>query len=219
MNHTVFLAGCPDAVQSIFIDSAVSAGNQVMATSSVEKKAADAKTVIWSRSSPISARTVLLQAQNTFEVPGQTVLYFDAADYAATYSSFSLETISRGTDDMILGYTYLVNEAVTRMQAADDCFLIFYLHADPEREYGMMTSIAQAAFASLAEKTAEQYAGKNFGVVLVRSEEPASAEFADWLFQFVRNENNQKAAKNPKHAVHWIKPLSRNNNPLTLLKR
>lgn len=219
MNQTVLLTGCPDAVQSIFIDAAVGAGNQIMTTGSADKKTSDAKTVTWTRSSPISARTVLLQAQNTFDVPGQTVLFFDAADYAATFSAFSLETITRGTDEMILGYHYLVNEAINRMQAGNDALLVFYLQSDSEREYGMMTAVAEAAFTALAEKTAELFAGKNFGVVLVKAEQAVSGETAQWLFQYLRSDAVQKNARNPKHAVHWVKPLSKTPGVLSLLNR
>jgi len=209
MNQTVLLAGCPDAVQSLFIDSAISTGNQVITTGGAEKKSNDARTITWTRSSPISARTVLLQAQNTFGIPGQTILYFDAAEYAAAFSAYSLETITRGTDEMILGFQYLVYEAISRIEAAHDATLVFYLQSDPEREYGMLTSAAEAAFTALAEKTAELYAGKNFGVLLVRGEEPVSSEAAGWLFQYLQNPTNQKNSKNPKHASHWVKPLAK----------
>ncbi len=224
MNKTVLLAGCPDAVQSLFIDSANATGNQIVTTSSsdkkaMEKKSTEARTIIWTRSSPISARTVLLQAQNTFDIPGQTVLFFDAADFAATFSAYSLETISRGTDEMILGYQYLVNEAINRMQAEDDANLVFYLQSDPEREYGMMTAVGEAAFTALAQKTAELYAGKNFGVVLVKAEEPVSAEAAEWLFQYMQNPAVQKNAKNTRHAAHWVKPLSKVSGGLGFLNR
>ncbi len=219
MNQTVLLTGCSDAVQSFFIDSAVAAGNQIMTTAAADKKSNDVKTVSWTRSSPISARTVLLQAQNTFGIPAQTILFFDAADYASAFSSYTLETITRGTDEMILGYQYLVNEAISRIQAGHDANLVFYLQSDAEREHGMMTAVAEAAFTALAEKTAELYAGKNFGVVLVKAEQPLNGDAAQWLFQYLQNDAVQKNARNPKHASHWIKPLSKVPGVLSLLNR
>jgi len=219
MNQTVLLTGCPESVQSMFIDSAVASGNQIMTTGAAEKKTSDAKMVSWTRSSPISARTVLLQAQNAMGIPGQVILYFDAAEYAAAFSAYSLETITRGTDEMILGYQYLVNEAVNRIQSGHDANLVFYLQNESDREYGIMTAVAEAAFAALAEKTAELYAGKNFGVVLVKADQPVNTESTQWLFQYLQNDAVQKNARNPKHAAHWIKPLSKVPGVLSLLTR
>ncbi len=160
----------------------------------------------WNPASPISARSLILQAENTFETIGTVILPFDADSYEDYYSKLSVETISKGVDNMVLGYFYIVSELLARFEKYGEGNLVFFYNDTAEKEKGMLASSAAASFCAFAKKTAMIYAGKPMGIILVKSETNSFQESSDWLFQYLMQPGAQKASLNAKYASHWLKP-------------
>ncbi len=209
MTQTVLLAGCPASSNNIFLDAAQAAGNKVFSaitTDTANPASQENMGISWNRASPISSRALILQAENAFDKIGQAVLFFDTTVYNSYFSNYTLESVSRGIDEMLLGYLYLTNELLPRLSQAEEGQLVFYVYEPAQAENSVLVTAAQAAFCAFAEKIAGQYAGKNLGVTLVKSETEASAENASWLFNYLQLPQARKVQSSPKHAAHWLKP-------------
>lgn len=206
MNNTVLIAGGFSPINTYLAEAAERTDNKVLtADSSHSKNSA----FTWNPASPISARSLILQAENTFETIGTVILPFDADSYEDYYSKLSVETISKGVDNMFLGYFYIVSELIARFEKYGQGNLVFFYNDNSEKEKGILASSAAASFCALAKKTASLYAGKPMGVILVKNESNEFQEAADWLFQYLVQAGAQKASLNSKHASHWLKPGSK----------
>lgn len=204
MSNSVFLAGSTADTMACFVDAAKQAGNKVF-TADTENEQAVA--VIWNKASPISARTLLLQAVTAYGEIDRAVLFFDAADFNAKYDKLTVENISRGMDDMIAGFQYMTTEFAGRYaQKADKegCWLTFVL-CSSTGETGILTAAAEAAFQAFAEKTAETYADGSFKITLVRCDSATKKETASWLTSYWDLPAAEKAASQAKTACHWVK--------------
>ena len=216
MNNTVLIAGGVSPVNTYLAEAAERTDNKVLSADSSHSKGS---AFSWNPASPISARSLILQAENTFESIGTVILPFDADSYEDYYSKLSVETISKGTDNMILGYFYIVSEIIARFEKYGEGNLVFFYNDDPNKEKGILASAGAAAFCALAKKTAQLHAGKPTGIILVKSESNAFQEAADWLFQYITQPGAQKAALNAKYASHWLKPGSKPPVMISFLSR
>ena len=206
MNNTVLIAGGVSPINTYLADAAEKTDNKVLTADSSHAKGS---AFSWNPASPISARSLILQAENTFESIGTVILPFDTDAYEDYYSKLSVESISKGIDNMVLGYFYVVSEIIARFEKYGEGNLVFFYSDDPNKEKGILSAAAASAFCTLAKKTAMLYAGKPAGIILVKSETNVSQEAADWLFQYLLQPGAQKAAVNAKYASHWLKPGSK----------
>lgn len=203
MSTTVFLAGSTADDMACFTDAAKQAGNKVFMA---DTENAQSGAVVWNKASPISARTILLQAVAAGGEIGRAVLLFDADAFDRLYGELTVENISRGMDDMIAGYQYLTEEFVARYAQADGegCWLTYVLCSSTEKT-GALTAAAEAAFQAFAEKTAEAFAGANLKFTLVRCDSASKTETASWLNSYWELSGAEKAASQAKTASHWVK--------------
>lgn len=216
MNQTVLIAGGVSPINTYIAGAAESAGCKVLTADCSRTKGSSFS---WNPASPISARSIVLQAENTFETIGTAIIPFDADAFEDSFSKFCPETISKGVDSMILGYMYMVSELLSRFEKYGEGNMVFFYNSTSGKEKGIITSAAAAAFCNLAEKTAALYAGKPAGIVLVKNETEPTQESADWLFQYLGQSGVQKAAVSAKHAAHWVKPGSKPPVMLPFLSR
>lgn len=203
MNTTVFLAGSTADNMACFADAAERAGNKVF---TADTENAQAGAVAWNKASPISARTVLLQAVAANGEVGRAVLLFDTDAFDAAYGDFTVENISRGMDDMIAGFQYMTEEFVARyaQNGGEGCWLTYVLCSSTEKT-GALTAAAEAAFQAFAEKSAEAYACGSLKFTLVRCDSTNKTETASWLNEYWDLPAAEKAAAQAKTAGHWVK--------------
>ncbi|MCR4938698.1 MAG: hypothetical protein K5930_01155 [Treponemataceae bacterium] len=206
MNNTVLIVGGSSPINTSLAEAGERTDNKVLCADSSRSKNSS---FAWNPPSPISARSLILQAENTFETIGTVLLPFDADSYEDYYAKLSVETISKGVDNMFLGYFYIVSELLTRFEKYGEGNLVFFYNDDPGKDKGILTSSAAASFCALAKKTATLHAGKPMGIVLVKSETNSFQESSDWLFQYLMQPGAQKASLNAKYASHWLKPGSK----------
>ena len=159
-----------------------------------EEKAQEAKTgmctIEWNRSSPLSARSLVLQTTTIFGGMDEAVLYFDEEQYAAKAEKMDSEEIVRGCDEMIAGYQYLTLEILNSFQKRDTSEgkgrLVFLMKKTPDRidvlknpsvKNGLspiaspLVAAGAAAFASFAENIAAVCSDSIFvDVLLIRGE-------------------------------------------------
>ncbi|MBR5932384.1 MAG: hypothetical protein IK002_00200 [Treponema sp.] len=202
MEKTILIAGkdIPDGLD--FADGALMTGRNVVATVSDKtnaKQAADGETVtvLWNKTSPVSARALVLECENYFKRLDEAVLYFDEAYFAEKFSGMNLETCSQVIDETVIGFQYLVQEILSRFEkrfsfeyVQDEKIkpakLVFVLKSSPSEAdiiknssarntstnlAGPFVAAAASAFASFAENIAAVYGGRDYvSVVLVKGD-------------------------------------------------
>ncbi len=145
----------------------------------------------WKRSSPLSARTVLLDVSNLFSGPDAAVVLFDATALSAPLSA--AESPSVIIDSLVTGYAHLARELCAAFDRRGGGRLVFVLTrgtsargpAFEPGSAGLAVSLAEAAFSRLAEDTARWVAARGsrgFTCLLV-SRGPAVTDerFVPWL--------------------------------------
>lgn len=157
-----------------------------------EEKAQEAKTgmctIEWNRSSPLSARSLVLQTTTIFGSMDEAVLFFDEELYASRAEKMDSEEIVRGCDEMIAGYQYLTLEILNTFQKRETSEgkgrLVFLLKETPDRidvlknpsvKNGLspiaspLVASGAASFASFAENIAAVCSDSIFvDVILIR---------------------------------------------------
>ena len=171
----------------------------------------------WNRASPISARSSILQMKNILGEVHKAFVVYNSSDYMR-FNSFDVETISKGFDSMILGFSYFASEISKVFYDQGFGELIFVVLEDEEREKSILENVGLAAFSSLAESFASKKASKQLEISLVRGAEEVFENNMEWLSSYLNNANSKKAASMPKHANKWIKVGSKTPVILPFIK-
>ncbi len=217
MTKTILIAGknLPDGAD--FIEGAqVKMRNVAAAASKGAKPAASPNTSAfeWTRTSPISARSLVLDAETEFGKIDEAVLYFDESYYAGKFNLLTPQECSESIDEMILGYQYLALEILSRFEkkysmasgleeekaaAPKLAFLIKScssecdvnkngsLRASTPMAAGPFVAAASAAFMAFAENIAAIYGGREYVTVLL-----------------AHGDQNIEAAKRDRSLSEWI---------------
>ena len=190
--------------------------------------------VEWSKSSPISARTVVLEAEAAFGRIDEAVLYFDEEWFARQGSSVSGEECVRGCDELILPYQCLVMELLCRFErkyaAALPGKLVFLIKETPSVADSLrapavrngvgaiaspVVASAAAAFMTFAENIAALYGDKEFvNIFLMRGNvtSPVAAndsECGRWLAEYLDESESSRLQLDAKKSLVWIKAGAR----------
>ena len=200
MSKTILIAGkdLPDGTD--FVDGAEVKMRQVAVTAIKGAKPATSPNITafeWQRTSPIRARTLILDAETAFKKIDEAVLYFDEGYYATRFNLLTPQECSQSCDEMILGYQYLALEILSRFEKkysmsagleekAPPPKLVFLiknslsecdvgkngaLRANVPIASGPLVSAAAAAFQAFAENIAAIYGAREYvSVILARGD-------------------------------------------------
>lgn len=200
-----------------------------------EEKAQEAKsgicTIEWNKSSPLSARSLVLQTSSIFGRMDEAVLYFDEEWYASKAEKMDSEEIVRGCDEMIAGYQYLALEVLNsfkRRDTEDGPGTLVFLLKDTPNQLDVLYNPAQknglspiaspvvasgaASFAAFAENLAAVCQDSIFvNVVLIRGDSNMEGfrrddETGRWLCSYLDSEEGSPKAPENRTKVKWIRP-------------
>lgn len=205
--------------------------------SSESRKAA---TIIWNKASSLSARSVILQTETTFDKLDETVLYFDKEMYAGLAQKMDPSECSRTADELILGFEYIALEVLARYEKKRSGDtpgkLVFLIEECPDMKDAVRSPVlrsgtksiaspliasAASAFISFAENIAAAYGDAPFvNIVLVRGEK--NGEFAKddslakWLASYLDSVDELKHKLNAKKSIQWVKPGAKSAGSFSL---
>lgn len=208
---------------------------------SIEAKAGIC-TIEWNRSSPLSARSFVLEAESIYGRIDEAVLLFDEEWFASSAEKMDAEEIARVSDYMTVGFQYLALELISKFERANSveqpATLVFMLKEGPctldvmkvpALKTGVnaiaspLVAAAAASFASFAENIAALYADSRFvNILLVRSDPDCDVSGHDdqlsrWLCSYM-DELCEK--RNVRHSVQWIKSGAKFvQSPFSLFRR
>ena len=158
----------------------------------------------WNRASPISARSNILQVKNLFDEIHKVVIIYDSSEYMR-FNSFDVESISKGIDSTILGFSYFTSEIMKLYSEQGFGDFVYVILDDEEREKSIIENMGLSAFNSLAESVANKKATKQNGIFLIKGGLEDLENNLIWFFSYLSNSNSKKVAGSPKHANKWIK--------------
>lgn len=191
--------------------------------------------VEWNRSSPVSARSFVLQAESACEQIDEAVLYFDEELFASHSGTLNSEECLRTSDSMVLCYQYLTMVLLERFErkrsVENPGSIVFVLrksyscadmNRNPSLRNGMHTfaspvvAAAAASFEAFAENIAAVYGELDYvNIVLVKvdSDDSSSDEsVGQWIGEY--NDALYPSLKaQTKKTVQWLKPGSKVAKP------
>ncbi|MFI3257108.1 MAG: hypothetical protein R3Y36_02290 [Spirochaetales bacterium] len=223
MEKTVLIAGMEYPFCETFVNYAVQNGHNAMVTllpnsQDVQRPVAPIAGFAWNRSSPISARSLVLETENTFGNLDYAFIVFDTVLYTKEFEKMNTELISRATDTLFSGYMYLCSELLEKFIKKGKGNLCFILKKHLSLIDGAKSKLrsdtlfssplvmsGEAAFQSFAEGIAVQYASSPVGVYLIESSKNLNeaSDFNPWLYQYLEAAST-KPVVNPKNASKWI---------------
>ena len=181
----------------------------------------DSKT-LWNRNSPISARSIIINAENSFEKIDAGVIFFETSTYSQIFTNSELQDYNRVCDELILGYQFLTLEFLRRFEKKQHGKLFFVLQpvqtqADflrlSTREQiaspsyiSTIISTAQQAFLTFAENIAAANYKENGCPIYLIETSPNTSEqqILEWISSKIEEPN--PVYKNSKQAVTWQSP-------------
>lgn len=201
-----------------------------------EAKAQEAKsgicTIEWNKSSPLSARSLVLQTATIFGRMDESVLYFDEEWFASKAEKMDSEEIVRGCDEMIAGYQYLALEVLNAFQRRETSEgkgrLVFLLKETPDRidvlknpsvKDGLspiaspLVAAGAAAFASFAENMAAVCSDSIFvDVIIARGDSSMEGfrrddETGRWVASFLDSYVSPDSSE--RNGVAWVSPVEK----------
>lgn len=226
----------PDS--AAFVNAALANGFSAAVSISEHNKdelpAEPVKAAVWQRSSSLSARSFVLEAQTSLPALTHAVLIFDTALYAKTGGAFTGETqaLAQGIDSLISSYMYITHELIDRFKklgAGTLCFV--YKPHSGKAEYARLgarlketlnpasplISAAAEAFKSFAENTAASLAASPIQFLLIEyASSPGSEgerETAEYLFSLpemrdtgISEKSGKISVSKNEKAVRWQHP-------------
>ncbi len=234
MEKTYLIAGKEYPFCEDFANYIVNSGNKVMVTVLDNDAAANPEaSTVWNRSSPISARSLVLETETTLGDIDTSFLIFDTSLYVNDFEKMTIEVISRALDSLFAGYMYVTLELLERISKKGSGNICFILkkHSSLQEAIktqkrtdtlpaGPLVDAAASAFRSFAEGIAVKYASAPIGIQLVECLNgiDESTELYPWLLSFVESAS-KKPVVEAKLAGKWLQPGAKANSGWQLFKR
>lgn len=169
----------------------------------------------WSRNSPLSARSVILQAENACGAFQEAVIIFDTNWYSGDFEELTPSVCSKAIDTMITSYTHLVGEIVARFKKKGSGTIIFVLkkatgdeaNGGFSKPVGVLPGMAEGAFRGLAESMATTFGqDESMKIVLAKADYGTTDnQFASWLFEVLDAPNSILGKYDAKKGPQWFK--------------
>ena len=180
----------------------------------------------WNRSSAISSRALIINAEAKIPPVNEFIVYFDSYYYASKFNQDRPEEISLAIDTMITSYQLFINELLFRLeQKKDDAIITFLVRTEPskadilknakktpnQRGTSNVVNAAQSAFISFAENIATLVNDKAYLSVLLAQCNAQNElyddekKLAEWVCQSMDAINGQKNHQSVKQALSWVK--------------
>ena len=215
MSKTILIAGkdLPDGAE--FVEGAEVKMRKIAVTAAKGAKPAATANIAafeWLRTSPINARTLVLNAETEYERIDEAVLYFDENYYSTKFNLLTPQECSQSADEMILGYQYLALELLGRFEKKYSMSAGMEENKPPKLTFlikkscseceaaknsalrsttpiasGPLVSAAAAAFQAFAENIAAIYGAREYVTVLL-----------------ARGDNSNETASRDRVLSEWI---------------
>lgn len=180
----------------------------------------------WNKSSAISSRSLLIQAETKLHELNEYLIYFDSYYFSTKFELDRTEYISSVVDSLISSYQFFINELISRLEQKKEQSIIVFLVKTYPSKYEMLhngnkgvnihptsniVNAAQQAFISLAENTSTLVGDRPYLSVLLSRCDYTNELFsnekqiANWVAQGIDAIKGMKNHQTQKQAETWVK--------------
>ena len=202
------LAGTDRKLLAELTEEALAAGNRVAVTNQASSEAEGEPEALkgkqslhyiaWNPRSPLSARTVITEAQNVLGVIDEALVVFSADTGRKEFHEMSFADLEKTVDDSIKGFFFLVKEIFAAMQRQKKGALCFAHHDGGVEVLPPGQAAASAAFRAFASSLFAQYQSEAFSLYGYYSSAVETRDFARFLSGLI-------GMRTEKTSRRWIK--------------
>ncbi len=162
---------------------------------------------IWNRTSPVSAKNLIIKAETVTGQLDEAIVIFDPNTVAQNYQGLEIETFSKADDDLIRGYFYAVSELLSRFLKKNHGHIIFIKKKiSDNNSQNIPLQVALAAFNSLAENIANQFGTLVVPqITLIEAADETDDYIAQWLYPYLDATLEASTATRKRKLPRWIK--------------
>lgn len=217
MEKTVLIAGKDFSDAKSFIDGFKDGGRGVVASGM--------ENILWNKSSPISARTFVMQGANETDGELEAVLYFDESFVGSKFINTDIQTCTQVFYEYLLSFQYLTIELLRHFESNTGKIAFIYSpYPKSVVKMNPLVKTAGTAFLTFAEGMGEKIVlNENIKSVYVKVDKDDSQYESDtalslWLTQYFDELAESKKKPDAKHPVSWIKPGSKPSSGFRLFR-
>ena len=156
-------------------------------------------TASWNRRSALSARSVVLHAQNTFGRLEEAVIVFSPVRESVPFHESSIVSLENRTDAEVKGYLFMIRELVALFQKQRSGRLVLAV-LDPEAEVrSPLEAMSLGSFTAAAEALASTYRNEPMEVKLCYSRADDPAGYAGFIL------DSLKAPRPRRPRADWLR--------------
>jgi len=181
-------------------------------------------TFSWNKSSSISAKTLLIQAEAKLVQIDRVLIIFDSPSYAKKFESEKIEDCTQAIENMISGYLYFCHTLLARLSQKNKKVSVGFFLKTISSKADMISAksvtqapctnnvaVAQAAFKAMAENFCVSLCELPEVSVFLVISEPGNEIYASdrdtgvWFLNSFETLEKMKNKPSAKQALNWIK--------------
>lgn len=192
--------------------------------------------LLWNRGSIVSARSLVIQAENLVTSIDAACLIFDGSYFSSLYKDSNSNSSQEAANDLIVSYQFISRALMERFLQKKQGRLIFLLKpsltaaeafkkksdtAAYSETAGAVLSAAQSAFETYAENFACMYAeSAPEKTMLIRAGSESDEDIAAFVLKKLASEDEKSGQKkNTRDPVKWISVSGKEEGALSFFKR
>ncbi|MFW5688533.1 MAG: hypothetical protein ACOCWX_01190 [Spirochaetota bacterium] len=165
----------------------------------VDSGAENISTVSWNRRSALSARSVVLHAQNLYGRLDEAVVVFSPVRESVPFHESSIVSIENRTDAEVKGYLFLIREIVAMFQKQRSGRLLLALQEPDDELRPPLEAISLGSFVGAAESLVGYYRNEPLEIRLCSSRSSDTPGYAG----FIADALEAPRPRRPKN--HWLR--------------
>lgn len=158
-----------------------------------------ASTITWNRRSALSARSVVLHAQNLYHDIAEAIVVYSVVHETTPFHESSIVALENRTDAEMKGYLFLLRELVAQFQKQRSGTLILAVHQRDDTTLAPAEAFSNGGFLAFAEALQQTYQNEPFSIRLCRSATPDVASYAGFIL-----DTADAVASAKKQKLEWL---------------
>jgi hypothetical protein len=143
--------------------------------------AENASTVSWNRRSALSARSVILHAQNLHERLEEAIIVFSPVRESVPFHESSIVSIENRTDAEVKGYLFMIREIVSLFQKQRSGRLLLAVREEETEVRSPLEAMSVGSFVASAESLQQFYRNEQLEIRLCYSHSSDASGYAGFI--------------------------------------
>jgi len=185
MNQACLVTGKSSQLLAEVVHETVARGRQslIARSGALELSAAaeTAVTVTWNRRSALSARSVVLHAQNLYGRLDEAVIVFSPVRESVPFHESSIVSIENRTDAEVKGYLFMIREIVSYFQKQRSGRLVLAVQEAASEVRSPLEAMSLGSFISAAEALQQFYRNEALEIRLCHSHSDDDQVYASFI--------------------------------------